>query len=114
MAAILIAIVVGFYTVVGGVGGAIYVAYFAGALAFTIMLVFFADVFYDPINRLGNRFGSADKLYEVIRCGMAPPGAGNEQNSILTFLSKGGMIEGILLILGKFIQGHQDGGSCSG
>ena len=88
------------FTVVGGIGGSIYVAYFSCALIMSIVMVYFADVFYDPLNRIGNEYGSANKIYDIVQCGKADQY--NDDNSLMTFLSKGGMLEGIIIILSMY------------
>ena len=44
-------------------------------------------------------FGSAESVYNIVQCGK-----GHEENdgfSLLTFLSRGGMVEGVIIILSK-------------
>ena len=51
VACILLAVAVVFFTVVGGVGGGVYVAYFACTLVTTITMYFLVDVYWDPFDR---------------------------------------------------------------
>ena len=96
---IVLAIVIGFFTVVGGVGGSIYVAYFSCALILSIVLVYFVDIFYNPLDRANNDFGSAAVVYNLVKCANAPAASDNEDFSLMTFLSRGGLIEGVLIVL---------------
>ena len=100
VATIVLAIVVGLFTVVGGIGGAIYVAYFSCAIIMSIVMVYFADVFYDPLNRSDNMYGSIDSIYDVVVCGRT--NEYNDENSLMTFLSRDGMLEGIIIILSMY------------
>ncbi len=58
---IVIAIAVVFMTLVGGVGGNIYVAYFGTAVLIIVSVVFMTDVFYDPLGRSDQRLGSVSE-----------------------------------------------------
>ena len=93
------AIVVGVTAVVGGVGGGIYVAYFSCALLLAIVLYYLTDVYYDPLDRSDNPFGSVSSVYNVTRCGKGHKD--NHDNSLLTFLAPDGLPEAIVIILCK-------------
>ena len=100
--AIILAVVVGLFTVVGGIGGFIYVSLFSIALVMAILLTYHIDVFLDPWDRAGNEFGNWDNLYGPVSCGSAHFDSENEDRSLLTFLSKGGMLQGIIIILSQY------------
>ena len=103
MAAILLVVVVVFYTLVGGVGGSMYVAYFMTSLVLAVTLVMVSEVFWDPLGMRGvnDDLGSISALYRRLDCGMVSPMAGNDRGSPLTFVSRGGLVNGVLLILGE-------------
>ena len=82
-------------------GGSIYVAYFSCAIIMSIVMVYFADVFYDPLNRSDNLYGSIDSIYDVVVCGRTDEY--NDENSLMTFLSRDGMLEGIIIILSTYL-----------
>lgn len=100
VATLVLAIVVGLFTVVGGIGGSIYVAYFSCAIMMSIVMVYFAEVFYNPLNHTDNKYGSANKIFDIVQCGRADKD--NDDSSLMTFLSRGGMLEGIIIILSSF------------
>ena len=103
VAAILLVVVVVFYTLVGGVGGSMYVAYFMTSLVLAVTLVMVSEVFWDPLGMRGvnDDLGSISALYRRLDCGMVSPMAGNDRGSPLTFVSRGGLVNGVLLILGE-------------
>jgi len=100
VATLVLAIVVGLFTVVGGIGGSIYVAYFSCAIMMSIVMVYFAEVFYNPLNHTDNKYGSANKIFDIVQCGRADKD--NDDSSLMTFLSRGGMLEGIIIILSAY------------
>ena len=102
MAAMLLACVIGGYTLIGGLGATFYVSYFNTALIFVLILmlvieVTFIDnskckvsnvfqVFYNPSGNPDNPFGSSDDIYELIACWRSPEEeGGNRGGSYLTF-----------------------------
>ncbi len=122
LASMLLALVIGGYTLIGGLGATFYVSYFNTALIFALILMLIAEVFYNPYDKEGNPFGSSASIYEfvgksimtpltrsrpretsdfmVAACWKAPEG--NTQNSYMTFFSSGGFIFGIINIVGNF------------
>ncbi|ELT93697.1 hypothetical protein CAPTEDRAFT_226021 [Capitella teleta] len=100
LTSVILAIAVGLFTVVGGLGGAIYVSFFATAIIMIVALVFFADAFFDPLSRKEQLYGSWEKFWEVAQCGHVD--LQNEGGSIVTFLSRDGMLQGIIVILSGF------------
>ena len=65
LAAMLLAVVIGGYTLIGGLGATFYVSYFNTALIFVLILMLVIEVFYNPSNNPDNPFGSSDDIYEV-------------------------------------------------
>ena len=87
LAAMLLATVIGGYTLIGGLGATFYVSYFNTALIFVLILMLVVEVFYNPFQNPENPFGDATKLYDFISCWKAPNG--NRDESYLTFFSPG-------------------------
>ena len=88
----LLAAVIGGYTLIGGLGATFYVSYFNTALIFVLILMLVVEVFYNPFDNPDNPFGSSQKVYEFISCWKAPEdsnGTGNRDGSYLTFFSPG-------------------------
>lgn len=83
----LLAAVIGGYTLIGGLGATFYVSYFNTALIFVLILMLVVEVFYNPYKNPENPFGDANKLYDFISCWKAPNG--NRDESYLTFYSPG-------------------------
>ena len=85
----------GLFTIVGGVGGGLYMAYFVCAGVLVIMLVYFFNAFYPATDGLVHpTWGFAyndkyiiDRVCEIIQCGRTIPYAENLDNSLLTFSS---------------------------
>ena len=91
---------IGASAVVGGVGGSLYFAYFACVLILSIGLVYFADAFFNPFDRPGHSY--SDHVLDVfvnLSCSVVGP-ADNLDGSLLTFVSRGAMWEGIVMVLG--------------
>ena len=102
LAAMLLAVVIGGYTLIGGLGATFYVSYFNTALIFALILMLVIEVFYNPSGNPDNPFGSSDAIYEFISCWKSPEDGGNKGGSYLTFFSPGGLIFGIVNIVGNF------------
>jgi len=100
LAAMLLASVIGGYTLIGGLGATFYVSYFNTALIFILILMLVAEVFYNPFNNPDNPFGSSANVFDFISCWKAPEG--NREDSYLTFYSSGGLVFGIVNIVGNF------------
>ena len=104
---IVVAIVIGIFTVVGGVGGAIYVAYFSCLIVMCVVMVYMTYVFWDPLDDADNLLGNMSLIYNKLDCVLAD--VNNQDASVYTFISEDGMKEGILLILGgSFINHNHD------
>ncbi len=65
-------------------------------------MVYMTYVFWNPLDDVDNKFGDISTMYSKLIC--AQPDAENEGKSALTFISKNGMMEGILLLLGKSVK----------
>merc|ERR1711988_886030 len=104
LAAMLLAAVIGGYTLIGGLGATFYVSYFNTALIFVLILMLVIEVFYNPFSNPDNPFGSSKRVYEFVSCWKAPSenGLGNREESYLTFFSPGGLVFGIVNIVGNF------------
>ena len=74
MASMIMAVVIGGYTLIGGLGATFYVSYFNTAFIFILILMLVAEVFYNPYENEKNPFGGSDKLYDYINCMEAPEG----------------------------------------
>merc|ERR1719289_584475 len=99
----LLASVIGGYTLIGGLGATFYVSYFNTTLIFILILMLVIEVFYNPFNNPENPFGSAEAVYDFISCWKSPVGEmGNKGGSYLTFFSSGGLVFGIVNIVGNF------------
>merc|ERR1719341_1449962 len=103
LAAMLLASVIGGYTLIGGLGATFYVSYFNTALIFVLILMLVVEVFYNPFGNPENPFGSSESVFEFIACWKAPEEKmGNKGGSYLTFFSSGGLVFGIVNIVGNF------------
>ena len=99
----LLAAVIGGYTLIGGLGATFYVSYFNTALIFVLILMLVIEVFYNPSNNPENPFGSSEAVFDYISCWKTPDeDMGNKGGSYLTFFSSGGLIFGIVNIVGNF------------
>ena len=92
LAAMLLATVIGGYTLIGGLGATFYVSYFNTAIIFILILMLIIEVFSNPSGNPDNPFGSSASIFDFIACWRAPEG--NRENSYLTFYSSGGFVFG--------------------
>merc|ERR1719410_1399432 len=103
LAAMLLAAVIGGYTLIGGLGATFYVSYFNTALIFVLILMLVIEVFYNPFDNPENPFGDSQSVFDFISCWKTPDeDMGNKGGSYLTFFSSGGLIFGIVNIVGNF------------
>merc|ERR1719264_599983 len=100
LAAMLLAAVIGGYTLIGGLGATFYVSYFNTALIFVLILMLVIEVFYNPFDNPENPFGDSKSVFDFISCWKTPDEDRNE--SYLTFYSSGGLIFGVVNIVGNF------------
>ena len=98
---IILAIVVGLFTVIGGVGGGMYVAYFTCVFMSGTALFFLSDVYFNPLDRDDNPLGSIDAVYNITMCGKAH--TDNDKFSLMTFLSQRGVMSGAAIALCKYV-----------
>ncbi|XP_006823327.1 uncharacterized protein LOC100367327 [Saccoglossus kowalevskii] len=99
LAAMIIVAVIGGYTFVGGLGATFYVSYFNTTLIFIIILIFVMKIYNEP-DVEDNPLGTPDKVYNLLNCAIGPDS--NQDNSYLTFLSRGGLMFGIINVVGNF------------
>merc|ERR1712198_315453 len=103
LAAMLLAVVIGGYTLIGGLGATFYVSYFNTALIFFLIILLMVEVFFNPFEHVNNPFGSSNSIFEFVACWKAPDTSiGNHGGSYLTFYSSGGLVFGIVNIVGNF------------
>merc|ERR1712241_307065 len=103
LAAMLLATVIGGYTLIGGLGATFYVSYFNTALIFVLILMLVIEVFYNPFSNPENPFGDSKSVFDFISCWKTPDeDMGNKGGSYLPFFSSGGLIFGIVNIVGNF------------
>merc|ERR1712165_98902 len=100
LAAMLLATVIGGYTLIGGLGATFYVSYFNTALIFVLIILLMVEVFYNPFDNPENPFGDSESVFNFISCWKAPEG--NYENSYFTFWSSGGLVFGLVNIIGNF------------
>ncbi|XP_013388210.1 urea-proton symporter DUR3 [Lingula anatina] len=100
MACMIMAVIVGGYTLIGGLGATFYVSYFNTTLIFSLVLILVVEVYYNPYGNEKNPIGSASKMYDLLSCINGPPG--NAEGSYLTFFSSGGLMFGVINIVGNF------------
>ena len=80
----LLALLIGGYTIVGGLGGTFYVSYLNSLLLFALIIILQIVVYLNPSEDKTNPLGNTTKMYELVDCW--------DQKSILTnssFLSFG-------------------------
>merc|ERR1711963_570874 len=103
LAAMLLASVIGGYTLIGGLGATFYVSYFNTALIFFLIILLMVEVFFNPFEHVANPFGSSKSIFEFVACWKAPDTSiGNHGGSYLTFFSSGGLVFGIVNLVGNF------------
>ncbi|XP_033764344.1 urea-proton symporter DUR3-like [Pecten maximus] len=98
-ATVLIAAVIGAYTLIGGLGATVYVSYFNTSIIYIIMVIFIMKIYNDPDSE-DNPLGSIDRIYTLLNCTEGP--SENSGNSYLTILSKPGLMFGMINIVGNF------------
>jgi len=95
---LLLSLAAGLFTVVGGVGGGLYMAYFVCAGVLVVMLLYFFNAFYmmtdGPTHPWGfthNDKPVIDRVCEVIQCARTASFTVNQEDSLLTFSSLQGL-----------------------
>ena len=108
MVMLLLTLAAAVFTVVGGVGGGLYIAYFACATILAILLTYFYIAFYlttgSPTHLWGFKLEDGpvfDTVCGIIHCGRTDSRAGNMNDSPLTFSSMDGLLFGVISVLGK-------------
>ncbi|CAH1778295.1 unnamed protein product [Owenia fusiformis] len=98
LACMLMAFVIGSYTLIGGLGATFYVSYVNTSLVFCFMIVLIKDVFLNDSTREDDLpIGSADKMFVHLINATGP--VGNYNESFLTMLSPGSLMFGITVAL---------------
>merc|ERR1712209_331811 len=100
LAAMLLAVVIGGYTLIGGLGATFYVSYFNTALIFFLIILLMVEVFFNPFEHVANPFGSSKSIFEFVACWKAPDTSiGNHGGSYLTFFSSGALFSELSTLL---------------
>jgi len=105
---LLLTLAAAIFTVVGGVGGGLYLAYFACATILAIVLTYFFIAFYVFTDSSQHLWGFKledrsvfDAVCGIIHCAQTDSRAGNMDDSPLTFYSLDALLFGITSVLGK-------------
>ena len=107
--ALLLSLSASIFTIVGGVGGGLYMAYFACVGVISVVLVYFFNAFYvaeSATHAWGFAFDDravTDTVCDIIQCGRTGSGAGNLNDSLLTFSSLKGFLFGVCCVLSTFL-----------
>ena len=64
----LLALLIGGYTIVGGLGGTFYVSYLNSMLLFTLIIILQVVVYLNPSEDQSNPLGNTTKIYELVDC----------------------------------------------
>jgi len=106
--AVLLTLAVSVFTVFGGVGGGLYVAYFACSAVVAIMLLFFFTAFYKTDDRPSHGWGfnyddrqAFDTACDILQCGRPSNVTGNLDESLITFSSPMGIFPAFVGLLSK-------------
>ncbi|XP_064641869.1 uncharacterized protein LOC135496466 [Lineus longissimus] len=99
MATMLVTLVIGSYSYIGGLGATFYVSYFNTGIIFITTLVFVFKVYLDPLSD-SKVYGSANTVFSYLSCSVGPEG--NTDQSYLTMRSHLGLVFGIINIVGNF------------
>ncbi|XP_021367074.1 uncharacterized protein LOC110459236 [Mizuhopecten yessoensis] len=93
---LILAVLFGSYCLIGGIGTTFYISYFNTALTFVTVLVFVVKVSYTDKGPTQD-YATNEAMYEAMRCIDGPDG--NQDNSLMTFRSRSGIIYGFMLFL---------------
>ncbi|CAH1789691.1 unnamed protein product [Owenia fusiformis] len=94
----ILAAVIGSYTLIGGLGATFYVSYFNSTLIFCFLIVIVTEILLKPSLGIdGLPYGSSDIMYSYIQNATGPDGNHNE--SYLTILSSGGLMFGVIIFV---------------
>ena len=83
----LLALLIGGYTIVGGLGGTFFVAYTNAVLLFVLILLFQSAVYMDPMENYSGMFSNFTKFYQLVDCSDQITLVTN--SSVITFGSPG-------------------------
>lgn len=90
---IVMAVLFGSYSLIGGIGTTFYVSYFNACLVFILLIVFVIKIFHNQ-NSEFESIGDISTMYQSIICTEGP--VENEQHSYLTFRSAGAFLYGVI------------------
>lgn len=90
---LVMAVLFGSYSLVGGIGTTFYVSYFNACLVFILLLVFVVKILHNETTEFDS-IGHVSKMYEYISCVKGPPE--NENYSYLTFHSGVAILYGVI------------------
>lgn len=105
MVAIVLPLLFGSYTFLGGLGTTFYVSYFNAVTILVGVIILTAKVFYVDKDYSPN-FSRFHEMYESIACISDPEF--NAGNSFLNFRSEGAILFGIILLLGSTTMTYTD------
>ena len=97
----LLALAAGASTIVGGLGGVIYTAFFSCLSVVILMLSYYLDAFYNWFNRPDHHFPQQLQSYHLAASCTSRLAGNDEEGDLLTFFSRGGMLQGILFALSE-------------
>ncbi|CAH1777253.1 unnamed protein product [Owenia fusiformis] len=100
LACILLAFLIGSYTLIGGLGATFYVSYFNTSIVFCLMIVLLVEVFHKSSDNDSNPLGNANAMYTYLHNAVGP--VGNYERSYLTIMSSGGLMFGVVTMVLSF------------
>ncbi|CAH1779211.1 unnamed protein product [Owenia fusiformis] len=101
MACVILAAVIGSYTLVGGLGATFYVSYFNVALVFCFLIIMVVEVFLKaPSEDIDLPYGNPETIYNYLHNITGP--VGNYDQSYLTIISSGGLMFAIITVVLAF------------
>ncbi|CAH1777539.1 unnamed protein product [Owenia fusiformis] len=96
----ILAAVIGSYTLIGGLGATFYVSFFNTTLVFVFLIVTVTEVFLkspSEIETLNLAYGSSDIIYDYLQNTTGPDG--NLEGSYVTIVSSGGLMFGVIIVI---------------
>ncbi|CAH1789774.1 unnamed protein product [Owenia fusiformis] len=93
LACMILAAVIGSYTLIGGLGATFYVSYFNSALIYCFIIIMVAEIFLKS-PEINLPYGTPEIVHSYIQNATGPDG--NYDNSFLTMLSSHGLMFGVI------------------
>lgn len=90
---IVMAVLFGSYSLIGGIGTTFYVSYFNACLVFILLIVFVIKILHNQDSQFES-IGDISRMYKAISCVEGPPE--NENHSYLTFRSGVAFLYGVI------------------